>query len=239
MGAYRLALRADLGLVVRIMMRVLMMLKAPRLGQVKTRIARDLGTREALRIYHLLVMHQLKEIPKEWEVEVHHTPREANREMQQWLQPRWQGSQPLTFFPQCPGDLGARMASALESSFARGAGAAVVVGGDCPELTLAILRRAEAALVDNDLAIGPAADGGYTFIGMKRLHAELFRDIAWSTPEVLAATLTRAQALGLRIWMSDTLEDVDDAAGWARFRARIETRTAGTLRAGSRRAAAG
>jgi len=182
---------------------VVLMLKAPRLGTVKTRLAATIGPREAARIYRLLAERQLAAIPPEWKVEVHFAPAEARSEMRAWLGPR-----PL-LFAQAEGDLGARLIHAIADTFARGAQASLVIGGDCPELDASTLHAAAAALRQAPIVLGPATDGGYYLIGLDQPRPALFADIPWSTERVLAATLEQAKSLNLITHLLSQKSDVD------------------------------
>lgn len=108
------------------------------------------------------------------------------------------------------GDLGMRMARALESSLATGS-PGLLIGCDCPALTPVYLRAAAAALTDgNDAVLGPAEDGGYVLIGLARSPAaQLFEDIAWGTATVMQETRARL-ARGHWRWRElEPLWDVD------------------------------
>ncbi len=104
----------------------------------------------------------------------------------------------------------------LEGGFA----SAGVLNSDSPTLPTDYLRRAAAWLAaDADtVVLGPAEDGGYYFLGMRKAHAGLFADIAWSTPSVAAQTRQRAAALGLELRELPPWYDIDDAASFARLR---------------------
>jgi rSAM/selenodomain-associated transferase 1 len=115
------------------------------------------------------------------------------------------------------GDLGARMAAAVAGSCAEGG--TLVIGTDCPALTATGLRAAAAALADHDAVLIPAEDGGYVLIGLRRTAPSLFRDIPWSTPQVLAATRDRLRAAGLSWHEPAALWDVDHPADLARLAA--------------------
>lgn len=114
-----------------------------------------------------------------------------------------------------PGDLGARMHAAL-ARVAPQAGGALLIGSDCPAMTAGYLRAAAAALTAGaDAVLGPAEDGGYVLIGLRRAAAEVFEAIAWGAPDVLAATRARLAALGWRwrelaaLWDVDRPQDLD------------------------------
>lgn len=193
---------------------VLVFLKAPRPGFVKTRLARDLGPAQAARIYRRLAEAQLEKIPRDWLVEIRYAPRGARAEMRAWLGPRWH------LRVQRSGDLGVRLTAAFAQAFKNGAHRVFAVGADCPELDAARLQRAADALTLADVVLGPARDGGYYLIGLRRPAPALFKGIPWSTTAVLRETRRRARAAGWRVRLLDELEDVDDVASWRRAQSR-------------------
>ena len=108
----------------------------------------------------------------------------------QALMRAWLGRGP-EYLPQSGADLGERMAAAFEAAFGQGCEKAVLLGSDIPGLAPEIMVRALDLLEDRDLVLGPARDGGYYLIGLKRPFPELFRGVDWSTGKVLAQTLER------------------------------------------------
>lgn len=107
-------------------------------------------------------------------------------------------------------DLGEKMKNAFAHVFAEGAKSAVIIGTDCPQLSSKILQKAFAALAHYDIVIGPANDGGYYLLAMKKLYAPLFSGITWSTHLVLAQTLERCKQLNLSFFQLPPLTDVDN-----------------------------
>jgi hypothetical protein len=101
------------------------------------------------------------------------------------------------------------MASAFQGSFETGMNSVVLIGTDCPDLNASLLAQAFQALKQHDLVLGPAEDGGYYLIGLRRLIPELFTGISWSTAEVLQQTQSIAQRLGLAVAYLPLLSDVD------------------------------
>ena len=101
------------------------------------------------------------------------------------------------------------MLKAFEESFAAGIQETLLVGTDCPGLTVAVLRRAFASLREHDVVIGPATDGGYYLIGASRPHPELFLGIEWSTDTVFEDTITACADHGLTVARLERLRDVD------------------------------
>jgi rSAM/selenodomain-associated transferase 1 len=129
-------------------------------------------------------------------------------------------------WPQPAGDLGHRMAAAFTEGFARGPRRVALVGTDVPGLSQAIVAEAFSALDRDDVALGPARDGGYYLVALRQGHPGLFADIAWSTAQVLPATLARAQGLGLGVHLLPLLTDLDTIedlrAEWPRVRPLLE-----------------
>jgi rSAM/selenodomain-associated transferase 1 len=112
------------------------------------------------------------------------------------------------------GDLGRRMARAARRCIAGGE-AALLIGTDCPGLDAERLRQAAARLQDHDAVLHPAEDGGYPLLGLNAFAPELFADMPWSTPAVAGLTLERMAALGWRVWVAETLRDIDEPADLA------------------------
>ena len=106
-------------------------------------------------------------------------------------------------------DLGIRMHQVCTTLFGRGYGRVLIVGTDVPSLPLEYYRQALELLHGHDIAIGPALDGGYYLIGLKKPVREIFSDIPWSTDQVLALTKEKAAGLGLHIGELPRWRDVD------------------------------
>lgn len=117
--------------------------------------------------------------------------------------------QGVTLLDQVGDDLGARMHQAFEALFAKGYQRVLIVGTDVPSLPLDHYKQALALLDANDLVLGPALDGGYFLIGLKRAAPDLFTDMPWSTDQVLARTQEKARSLGLKTVLLPAWRDVD------------------------------
>lgn len=192
---------------------ILLFLKAPVPGRVKTRLARDLGKEAACEIYCQMVERQLAALPAGWPVEIHFSPASARAEFAAWLGPSH------NYYPQPAGDLGGRLRRATAAAFERGHGNVILVGGDCPALHVEDLEETERLLSHGaDVVLGPAFDGGYYLLGLRRLADALlvFEDIPWSTPDVARATTEKVEALGLRLARLEEKEDVDDLPAYRR-----------------------
>jgi len=187
---------------------LIIFVKAPRPGTVKTRIAAELGVAEACAAYRQLVNQLVFRLRQQNCVQLCYSPDDALTEITPWLQSRW------TSKPQGDGDLGERILNAFESSAASGFSRTLVIGSDCPYLTPEDIREAAAALDQNDVVLGPAPDGGYWLIGLKTPQPELFKGITWSTGEVLKQTMDRTNELGLRVRLLRKLSDIDTQEDW-------------------------
>ncbi len=106
-------------------------------------------------------------------------------------------------------DLGARMASALTDVFALGYQKVLVIGTDLPTLPGSAFGDALKLLAAHDLVLGPAFDGGYYLIGLRKPSPDLFAGIPWSTDRVLPLTQQKAAALGLRTALLPVRRDID------------------------------
>ena len=155
------------------MTNVAILLKAPRPGQVKTRLASSIGAERATRVYRALVEHQLGQVPASWRIAIHFAPSDAEAEMRGWLERL--SSRGINFRPQPDGDLGVRLISAMDYGFASGADLVLFLGGDCPGITRSYLEEAEAALAKSDMVIAGALDGGYVLLGLRKPVGRGFR----------------------------------------------------------------
>jgi rSAM/selenodomain-associated transferase 1 len=188
------------------MRELLIFLKAPRPGTVKTRLAAVIGDDLATSLYRAMasaVLQGTEGVPAQRRLCF--TPRDAALELAEW----WPGE---CLEPQTEGDLGARMDGAFGSAFERGAVAVVLIGTDALAVDRVAVEAGFDALREADVALRAARDGGYTLIGLRRPQPELFRDIAWSTGDVLEKTLARAASLGLRVALEGPDTDIDTVA---------------------------
>ena len=187
---------------------VVIMARAPRLGAVKRRLARDLGALAALRFYRQSLRGLLRDLSGDsrWQVVLALTPDRAAR----------QACEGVRAVPQGRGDLGARMGRFLREL---PPGPVVIVGTDIPGLGRPQVARALDALGAHDWVLGPSGDGGYWLIGAKRLRPgprDPFQGVRWSSAHTLADT--RANLSGARIAYLERLDDIDTGADLLRYR---------------------
>ena len=197
---------------------LLVFVKEPRPGAVKSRLAARIGAEAAAAVYRAIADEEIRRTaPRgdEYERRFLFDPPDSGPRIAEWLPGQ-------IILPQGGGDLGERMARAFADAFASGARRAALVGTDVPALSYQDVRDALESLDEHDVALGPATDGGYYLIALKGPEPELFRGIRWSGGEVLTATLDRAARRGLSVRALRTIGDVDTiedlAAEWERVR---------------------
>jgi rSAM/selenodomain-associated transferase 1 len=185
---------------------LLVFVKAPRPGSVKTRLARAIGDELASDLYRALADLTVKETADVRSQGIERrfcfTPAGSETEVRAWLGP-------VTLEVQSEGDLGARMDHAFANSFARGSSTTVLIGTDAPTVGAQAVLDAFVALAKVDVVLREASDGGYTLIGLRAPQPRLFHDVAWSTPHVLSTTRERAATLGLTVGLHGPDRDID------------------------------
>ncbi len=176
----------------------------PEAGKTKTRLISTLGPEGAAQFQKEMTEATLKTVNglKNTSIEIRFEGGDKG------LIKNWLGKQ-FSIEPQGPGDLGKKMERAFEESFDEGKNRIIIIGTDCPSITPEIIQNAFMALNDNDLALGPAKDGGYYLIGLRNKVPQLFQDIRWGTEEVFQKTFDVAKKLGLGIYLAETLSDID------------------------------
>jgi rSAM/selenodomain-associated transferase 1 len=194
---------------------ILVFVRAPEQGRVKTRLAAEIGADAALRVYRRLAEQAVAEaraLGPNAALRIHYTPAEGGKAVRAWL------GGDAAYLPQADGDLGGRMRAAFAAAFAAGHPRVLIIGSDLPGLSAGVLRRALRLLDSHPAVIGPAADGGYYLLGLRGMVDGVFDGIAWSTDGVLEATIARLDEAGCAPATLERLRDVDTAAdlppGW-------------------------
>ncbi len=186
--------------------------KAPEPGQVKTRLSPPLSSGQAARLHEAFVLDRVRAAahwrgPRRPTLWLACSPSARHPFFQRLA--RRHGFRLLT---QTGDTLGDRMASALRQALDAGASRAVLTGTDVPTLPEGVLADAFHQLRRADVVLGPACDGGYYLVGVARRVPPIFRDIAWSRPTVLEASLAKITALRLRCRLLPFWYDVDTVA---------------------------
>jgi len=133
---------------------------------------------------------------------------------------------PIQLFPQQGENLGERLSNIFQRMFANGYQQVHIINSDSPDLSSRLVQRSMRLLKKpkTDVVLGPCADGGYYLVGLKRLIPELFRQIPWSTEQVLRRTVERAELLGLRCALLSPWYDIDTYDDILRFLTRHRNR---------------
>lgn len=181
---------------------LIIMIKNPVKGKVKTRLAKDIGEEKALLVYNTLLQHTYKVIT---EIQcdrfifysdiIDRKDQFTNNDFKKYVQ--------------CDGDLGVRMEYAFSIPFKNEYHKVVMIGADCYDLTALQIQNAFDALDNNDFVIGPAKDGGYYLIGMKKWNRWIFKDKPWSTENLLNETLNDITNHNASVFQLDQLSDID------------------------------
>jgi rSAM/selenodomain-associated transferase 1 len=179
--------------------------RAPALGKVKKRLAKDIGKEAALAIHNRLFQNTIDVVQKtEIPFAVFYSE-----------QSKIASKHPS--FIQKGEDLGKRMFNAL-TQLSHQSKKTCLIGSDCYDITSNDIAAAFKALNNCDIVIGPAADGGYYLIGMREPHPEIFMNISWGTSAVLEETINRCAEMDLKVSFISERNDVDTIAdipaGW-------------------------
>ncbi|MGV3665794.1 MAG: TIGR04282 family arsenosugar biosynthesis glycosyltransferase [Leptospira bouyouniensis] len=185
--------------------------KQPRQGNVKTRLAKSIGEKKTLEVYLELlsltnVITNKLDVTKivYWD----EIPENPNLYFGEGFQHKLQSS----------GDLGKKMESAFQLELSQNPCKTLIIGTDCPYLSLSTFEKAYTQLENKEIVLGPAMDGGYYLLGMNELFTEIFSDIPWSTESVLSMTIQRIQENNKSYALLETLNDIDTIDDWNQWK---------------------
>jgi uncharacterized protein len=184
--------------------------KNAKLGNVKTRLAKDLGDELALKVYLALISltyHVLNDL-NDIDIWVYFS---------ESVQPIPLNNPQLKIFKEVQqgGDLGEKMKNAFEEVFENGYEQIAIIGTDCPEISAKLINEAFNAMAHTaDLVIGEALDGGYYLLGMKSFLPKLFQNIPWSSSAVAKETILKIEQLNLKYFQLPVLRDLDEMEDW-------------------------
>jgi uncharacterized protein len=187
--------------------RLIIFTRYPEPGKAKTRLIPVLGAVGAANLHRQMTENTINKVKalqsfRPVSVEVYFA---GNNQL---LMQNWLGSD-IVYQPQSEGDLGCRMAEAFRAAFTSGMDSVIIIGTDCPDLDAQLMGEAFQKLASHELVLGPATDGGYYLIGLRRLIGELFTGINWGTSEVLQQTVEIAERMGIAIASLPPLSDID------------------------------
>jgi len=198
---------------------LLIFVKFPQRGMVKTRLAKDTGAYFATEFYRICTEHILSETKKlKKENFTAYIYCYSNSEVE--MVSGWVGKE-FIVKAQIDGDLGERMSRSFNEIFHEGFSKVLIIGTDVPDITSDLINSAALKLDKSDFVIGPSSDGGYYLLGMNRPITEIFHEINWSTSIVLQNTLDKIKSLELKVDLIDELIDIDtknDLINWMKIR---------------------
>jgi hypothetical protein len=183
--------------------RLLIFIKNPILGKVKTRLAVDIGQEKALLVYQYLLEHTKKiTLPLSYEKQVCYDSYIDNNDM-------WENDKFLKT-KQLGNDLGERMFNAFDNAFQEGCQKVVIIGSDCLEINTKIIENAFDALNENNAVLGGAIDGGYYLLGLSIMEKTIFERKKWSSDSVFKDTIHNFLHKNLTYHLLPTLNDIDN-----------------------------
>ena len=194
--------------------KLIIFVKNPVLGKVKTRLATTMGKEGALAIYELL-LERTAEVTKGLKIDkiVYYD---------QFIEPNDMWSNDLFEKGlQAKGDLGTKMETAFYKAFNEGYDKVCIIGSDCYDLSEEYLKLAFSTLDNDDAVIGPAKDGGYYLLGLSGFYPNFFNNKSWSTSSVAQDTIQDFEKLRLSFSELPSLSDVDVAEDLGPWAARV------------------
>lgn len=181
---------------------LIIFIKNPIVGKVKTRLAATVGDVKAYKVYKELLNHTQK-ITLLISADKFLFYADFLNSQDEW------SNEKFIKHLQKGNDLGERMQNAFGHTFLNKYKKVIIIGSDCIDLNESVIEDAYRLLEDNDIVIGPAKDGGYYLLGMKSPHSCLFKNISWSTSQVLIQTLSICESQHLSYSLLPTLTDID------------------------------
>ena len=191
---------------IRIQRRVLLFLRAPELGRVKTRLEKKMDAATVLRLYRCFVRDILETLTiGGYDLLVFFTPPHRGSAVQAWL------GETVPIQAQTGKTLGDKMRNAFSDVFATDVDEAVLMGSDLPDFDSRIMDASFESPKKKDLVIGPAEDGGYYLIGFRKhaFNTDLFSGIDWGTASVFSKTMGKIVAAGLNCHVLPSRQDID------------------------------
>ncbi len=179
----------------------------PEEGKVKTRLASSLGNAFAKEFYKICAEHTFNEILKTNNNNTRHflfySDENDRNKIKKWTRSKF------LLFPQIGLDLGEKMLNAFTSVFKNDVSKIIIIGTDLPDISSDIIDKSFNLLDDCDIVAGPATDGGYYLLGMKKIYEKLFLNLPWSTDKLFEQTLKIINELNLNLSILPELSDID------------------------------
>ncbi len=186
---------------------IIIFTRLPCKGKVKTRLAKTKGENFAVKFHRTCAEHTFNECKKlisdTNDVYIFYSDVSEKEKMK-----RWAGKN-FSYHQQEGADIGERMCNAFKIIFGAGAKKIILIGTDIPDISSQLITKAVISLDNYDAVLGPAMDGGYYLIGMKKMYDFLFKKINWSTDKVLSDTIIRLKKNNIKTKLIKKLFDID------------------------------
>jgi uncharacterized protein len=201
---------------------LVIMARYPQVGTTKTRLARTIGDEETVRLYRAFLTDLAHKFAGQaWALHWAYTPAEVDYlSFIATLAPTL--IEHMHAFPQQGAGLGDRLHHVFRWTHDRGYQRTIVIGSDSPQISLKTVEQARKGLDQSDIVLGPADDGGYYLIAMRRPY-DVFRDIPMSTSIVAQKTIELAESQGLKVHTLESLFDIDELPDLMRLAQLLET----------------
>ena len=186
---------------------LIIFLKYPEPGKVKTRLAKDIGDKTAAELYYIFIKHLLAIFlhSENYKVTIQFSPQDKAKELSELFKIK-------DIEPQSGNDLGEKISNAFDISFSKDYSNTIIIGSDCIELKKDDIENGFSLLSSGcDSIIGPTYDGGYYLIGLsKKNYPTIFKDIEWSTEKVFIQTMQLIKRSKMNYKILDYYNDIDE-----------------------------
>ena len=188
---------------------LIIFVKYPEPGKVKTRLANKIGKENAAKIYSLLAKFIINKLAlsKHYETFIFFTPENKKEETVSWI-----GNHKIKYYAQKGKSLGDKISSAFKQCFELKRKNIVIIGTDCIEIDQGEILKTLKMLEKNEfeIVIGPSNDGGYYLLGLSKYHNFLFDQIDWSTNKVFDQTISKINIRNLKYGLLKEKNDIDE-----------------------------
>lgn len=179
---------------------IIVFVRNPELGKVKTRLAKSIGPYKTLEIYKELLNHTCNVLKESnYDCAVFYADKIISNDI-------WNDNK-FKKYQQTGNDLGERMLNAFKSGFKKNYAQIIIIGSDLPDINQSVINQAFENLTQNNYVFGPSEDGGYYLLGMNSINPTLFKNKKWSTNSVLSDTLNDLKYE--KVALLKTLNDID------------------------------
>lgn len=201
--------------------------KYPEIGKVKTRLGKDIGSKNAMLLYKAMLkdilfnlsnkdMHKNKKNSINYDLAICFAPKNKTKQFKNMFK-----SRKLIIHPQTSGNLGTKMNNCFRHFFKK-YNKIIIIGSDIPTINSLLIEKALNSLKNNDIVLGKSNDGGYYLIGMKK-SSNIFSGIEWSTKNVLKDTIKKINKLKIKYKVMPIIPEIDTLADLKKIKIKIKS----------------